>query len=368
MDAAAPAAQPAQPDPDPAAAAPVTLDPPSIGVPAIPVAPDPGRPPVSVPSVTGPDASPTPDRMSPIRLAPLPVGEPGEPSEPSERSAVDRSATDPVRVTRRGVTTTTVTVADGETRFAPGVADQLGTYVYLLVDPRTGRPFHVGRGRGDRCFRHVAAARGDVASADGEADGAAGTTDFAGLDRIRQVENHGRPVRIDVLRYGLSPDEARLVEAATVDALGLPGPAKLGSQRTPAAELSARLAKRAKFKRAHQVVLLRVGPTGSVTEYEAVRHHWRIGQRWVDLDSPRSPQWAVVVAGDLVASVYRIEGWEPAADGTGTAGDRYSFVGFPDPELERRYGGRSVAAYLGSGAPSPVTYVWCGPHWVNAPR
>ena len=45
--------------------------------------------------------------------------------------------------------------------------------------------------------------------------------------------------------------------------------------------------------------------------------------------------------------------------------ERYSFSGAPDEELEARYVGRSVAPYLGAGTPSQVTYVWCGPHWVN---
>jgi len=47
--------------------------------------------------------------------------------------------------------------------------------------------------------------------------------------------------------------------------------------------------------------------------------------------------------------------------------DRFSFAGAPDPELEDRYTGKSVAAYQGAGSRSPVTYVWCGPHWVNSP-
>ena len=45
--------------------------------------------------------------------------------------------------------------------------------------------------------------------------------------------------------------------------------------------------------------------------------------------------------------------------------ERWSFIGSRDVALESRYVGRSVAAYLGTGTPSPVTYVWCGPHWVN---
>jgi hypothetical protein len=117
------------------------------------------------------------------------------------------------------------------------------------------------------------------------------------------------------------------------------------------------------------VVLLRVGEAGSDASYEVARRGWRIARRYTDVDSPRSPRWAVIVAGDLVAAVFRIEGWEierprgpagrPLAFGPG---DRYSFVGRPDPDLEKRYGGRSVAAYTGPAATNPLTYVGCGPH------
>ena len=42
-----------------------------------------------------------------------------------------------------------------------------------------------------------------------------------------------------------------------------------------------------------------------------------------------------------------------AADPGSRPPDRFSFVGSPDPELERRYVGRSVAAYLGAGPAEP---------------
>ncbi len=250
--------------------------------------------------------------------------------------------------------------ADPAEAFPPGVAARLGSYVYLLIDPRTGRAFYVGRGKGDRCHRHVAAARTTDADARGR---------HVALDRIREAESTGRPVRIDILRHGLSPAEARLVEAAAAEALGLAQETALGSQRRPAAEVGAALAKRARFKRSHPVVLLRAGARGSDTGYEVVRHGWRIGRRWTDVSSPRSPSWAVVVDGELVDAVYRIEAWEPTPGGGGTPGrERWSFVGQPDEALTARYGGRSVAAYLGEGTPSAVTYVWCGPHWVNSAR
>ena len=71
------------------------------------------------------------------------------------------------------------------------------------------------------------------------------------------------------------------------------------------------------------------------------------------------------MAGDLVDAVYRIDAWEPspptAGAGPGAGTERFSFVGTPDPELDARYAGRSVRAYLGAGTPGAVTYVGCGP-------
>jgi hypothetical protein len=334
--------------------------------------------------------------------------------------------------------------------FAPGIGEKLRSYVYLLVDPRTGRAFFAGRGRNDRCFRHVQAARVEhettpvaagvvePSAADGSETGAKGESRnvrgggrrFPVLDRIRNIEASGRSVRIDILRHGLNPDEARLVEATTRDALGLqigspdrsggaasptgpPGTRRaLPNQRTEAATLNTLLAKPAKIKRNHRVVLLRLGksfgPATSDVELEqAVRSPWKIGRRWTDPQSRRSPQWAFVVVDDVVRGVYRIDGWKQAVPASSTQPfstqpfstqpsstqpsstqpsstqpsstqpsstqpsstqpARWALAGERDPELEGKYRGRNVSAYLSSGSQNPVTYVWCGPHWVNNP-
>jgi hypothetical protein len=83
-----------------------------------------------------------------------------------------------------------------------------------------------------------------------------------------------------------------------------------------------------------------------------------------------------VVVADLVAAVYRIHGWEPdrshgsrrrPGEVAPVNDEQFSFVGTPDPELEERYVGRTVAAYRDGLDPSPVIFVSCGPQWVNTP-
>jgi len=332
----------------------------TLAVPEAPALPVPGG--VEVPTMPW-DATTADDGAGPVGsvlaesvLVESPVPEPVPVDSPH---AVVAPARGP------GPVPTAVAASAPLVSFPPGVASQLAVYVYLLVDARTGRPFLVARGRGDRCFRHVEAARSGAPDG-GPAAGKPGK--YAALDRIREAESDGRPVRIEVLRHGLTSAEADLVVAAVDDALALGGTPMLGSQRGSAVELGASLAKRAKVKRSHPAVLLRVGPHGTEVTYDSARHGWRIGRRWVDTASERSPRWAVLVSGDLVHSVYRIDRWDPAptSGGAGARGvERWSFVGTPDADLGARYVGRSVAAYLGTGTPSQVTYVWCGPHWVN---
>jgi hypothetical protein len=313
------------------------------------------------------------------------------------------------------------TVSPFDMAFPPGVAATLGWYVYLLVEPGSGRPFFVGRGRGDRCFDHLRAARDEPSSTGRDRR----AKKFPALDHIRRIETaqaqtqtQAPQVRVEILRYGMSADEARLVAGATADVLGLASPADGtgGNRRLAAAELGIRLAKRAKFRRDHPVVLLQVAPDVVDTAYETVRHGWRIGRRWTDPDAPRSPRWAVIVAGELVVGVYRIDRWEPTPvrgrPGQPDRGDRpgppdrpdrragadpgatvrstyrHSFIGERDEQLEDRYLGRSVAGYLGRrvrsepagaagagtgrragaetgvplGPPNQVIFVGCGPN------
>lgn len=89
------------------------------------------------------------------------------------------------------------------------VAARLGPYdVYLLVDPATDEAFYVGKGTGARLLAHGVAA--DLAAEAGASSRVA---------RIRAVRVQGREPRLEVVRYGLTEQEALLVEAALIDCL-----------------------------------------------------------------------------------------------------------------------------------------------------
>ena len=131
-----------------------------------------------------------------------------------------------------------------------------------------------------------------AAARPGGDDGASGTVDRTGrtsakdpmLDPIREIEaDREGPVRVDILRYGLSSDEARLVEAAAADALGLPSRHQAGR---PAAVRHPNWAcawpSRPSSRETTGWFCCGSGAKGADTTYETARHGWRVGRRWTD--------------------------------------------------------------------------------------
>ena len=253
--------------------------------------------------------------------------------------------------------------------FAPGVAERLGFYVYLLIDPRHETVFYVGKGAGNRCFAHLVEARttqGDSARDDPK------------LARIRAIEELGRAVRIVLLRHGLSEGESLLVEAAAIDLGEIMGREPLANRISgrdstdlgwqSVADLNARYgAAPVTIDPMHRVALFRIprqfhrGMTDEAL-YEATRKWWPIGPRRRQPNLPSAPQWAMAIAGGVVRAVYRIDGWE-RPDLEDVAVDprrsrRWGFRGIRDREMEKSYLYRDVRGYL-RGNQTTVNYVNC---------
>jgi len=96
------------------------------------------------------------------------------------------------------------------TYFTYEVSDQLGAYVYRLIDPRNNETFYVGKGRGNRVFQHAL-------EADVKVDQSQDLMSPK-LDLIREIKGEGKTVEYVIHRHGLTDEVAFEVEAALIDA------------------------------------------------------------------------------------------------------------------------------------------------------
>ena len=100
-------------------------------------------------------------------------------------------------------------------RFPEACFDTLGCYVYRLIDPRNGKTFYIGRGRGNRVFAHV----NDELRFTNSVDDNDFTEDevSAKIKTIRDIRHAGLKVIHVIHRYGMTDKEAMEVEAALID-------------------------------------------------------------------------------------------------------------------------------------------------------
>ena len=96
------------------------------------------------------------------------------------------------------------------TEFSVNSQEQLGAYVYALVDPRTDKVFYVGKGNGNRVFDHC-----NFAIKDEDAESLK-------LNLIREIISEGLNVKHYILRHKLSDAEALIVESVLIDFLTYP--------------------------------------------------------------------------------------------------------------------------------------------------
>jgi hypothetical protein len=91
--------------------------------------------------------------------------------------------------------------------FCPGVSDKLGYFVYALVDPGRGKPFYVGKGKGDRPYAH------------GKTSGTGRREETAKAQRIKKIRRAGREPSVVVICYALTEEIACFVESVVIEVL-----------------------------------------------------------------------------------------------------------------------------------------------------
>lgn len=90
--------------------------------------------------------------------------------------------------------------------FSQRTKENLGYYVYILIDPRDKKIFYVGKGVDNRVFDHVNSAIGRP-------------TVSEKLDVIREIKNYGLEVEHYIIRHGLEEKEALIIESVLIDFL-----------------------------------------------------------------------------------------------------------------------------------------------------
>jgi uncharacterized protein len=238
-------------------------------------------------------------------------------------------------------------------RFTPEVSSVLRSYVYVYTDPRDDHPFYIGKGTGDRAFAHLA-----------------DTSETKKALRIREIRKAGLEPRIDILRYGMTDEEASLVEASAIDLLGLlrltnrvRGEHSRSFGRMSCEDLLVLLnAKPAEITERAILITINRRYRSNMTDnelYEATRGIWKVGA------ARERVELAFAVFQGTIRQIYRISRWVPAGtltyetlDATGFAGSgRWEFEGRIADDLRERYVGCHVRNHLREGSRNPIRYV-----------
>jgi hypothetical protein len=230
------------------------------------------------------------------------------------------------------------------------VAKILKSYVYVYIDPRNGKPFYIGKGKGSRLFTHLK-----------------DQSEIEKVAKIAEIRRSGKEPRIEILRYGLSDLEAHLVEAASIDLIGkarltnrVSGYHKGSFGRITSQRVITMLTAR-KVKVQHKTILLTINKLyrsdmSKEELYETTRGIWVVGE-------PRrnKVEYAMALYQGIVLEVYRIKQWHPAGTLKYNTRDtshfknsgRWEFSGSIAMDVREEYIGFSV----GKARQNPVRYV-----------
>jgi len=228
------------------------------------------------------------------------------------------------------------------------IAEFLKSYVYVYTDPRDGKPFYIGKGKGNRLFSHL--------------------DDQSDCEKVAKiVELHQADIepQIDLLRYGLTDSEAALVEAAAIDLISkanltnrISGFHEHSFGRIKSQEIITMIAAEHVEVR-HKAILFTINSLfrsdmTTLELYETTRGTWVLGPR------RNKAEYAMAVVRGIVHEVYRIEQWYPAGTLPYQTRDssifnskrRWEFSGHVAEDIRDEY----VDFSVGKGHQNPIRY------------
>lgn len=237
--------------------------------------------------------------------------------------------------------------------FPPFIAEAIGAYVYVLIDPRDQRPFYIGKGNGNRVFQHAEAAMNNPLP--GEK-----------IEKIRAIIESGLPVSHLILRHALTDQAAFEVECALIDFCSVldhsltnivSGHHSLAAGVMTTDEITRKFSADPLDSIEEGFVLININKTyrkakGQTSYYEATRKAWAIK----DARIPRL-KYALSEYKGFIVDVFEISDWYqvPAVDRNGKHTQRWAFNGKQAmPDVRLRYFNKRVIKR--PGAANPIRY------------
>lgn len=261
--------------------------------------------------------------------------------------------------------------------FSPATVEAIGSYVYVLTD-ENNRIFYVGKGERNRVFDHVKEARSLLTNdSSGPRDvSACDDAQEEGMDlkrqRIADILKEEKEPGMYIVREGLTPEQALLIEAALISVLDWQledrltnkvagyGTSAFGLKSVE--ELEATKGQPFRISDlpnlgACEVIAINVNRRwsevllGQATLLDIAQGHWRLSRERAE----KCP-YAIIHANGIVRGVFEIESWSES----GTS-NRFTFA----PKNEQPLAGAafhnknasSLFGTTGSGSQNPIRYV-----------
>jgi hypothetical protein len=262
--------------------------------------------------------------------------------------------------------------------FSPATIEAIKCYVYVLTD-EADRIFYVGKGQGNRIFAHVEEVRRllreDPQGVLQKSEDDDVEQDGLGLkrQRIANILQQGKAPGMYIVREGMSPEQALLMEAALISVLDWQLAGNLTNQVAgqgtshfglkTVEELEAtkgepfRIATLPDIASCDEVIAINVNRrwsevvTGQATLLEVSQGVWKLSKK----RASKCP-YAIIHANGIVRGVFKISSWsDPDADG------KYAFESSgPQPLAGRDFKDKNASSLFGaggSGSQNPIRYV-----------
>lgn len=234
-----------------------------------------------------------------------------------------------------------------ELNISENIKEVLGYYVYQLKDPRTNEVFYIGKGKGERILSHLRSAKIDSAI----------DKDSEKLTIIRRILETGQKPVHEIIRHGLTEEEALLIESVLINYLGLHklSNSVLGHDTeefgiTTLQDIINRYeAPNAFFL--HPCILIKINkryfPNISQDElYSATKESWIMGNK------RHEARYALPIYKGIVKEMYQINEWY-------CIGKRKGFDGeIAQNEIRNLYLNHSVEHLMNKGNQNPIMYTF----------